>query len=365
MGGNSSNRVYNFSAGPCTLPLDVLEEVQSELVDYKGMGMSLLEMSHRGPVFEPIYHQTREMALSLWGAPDDFDVLFLQGGASGQFPMVPMNLLQGQMQGAYVNTGHWVKIAMLDAQHAGPIYQAWSGENEAFIRTPDSDEIQLRDHTRYVHLCSNETIGGLRYPQFPELDVPIVADMSSEMLARPIPWEKFDIVFGGAQKNLGPAGVTLVYIRKSILNSLNPKPPRTMNYAHQQANDSMANTPPVFSIWMVNRVLHWLNRNGGVAAMAQLAEQRSRLLYHCIDNSGGFYQCPIQAAHRSQMNVVFRLPSKTLELEFLQQAGELKLMHLRGHRIVGGIRASIYNAMPLEGVQTLVNFMQTFQAKHG
>ncbi len=365
MGENSDNRVYNFSAGPCTLPLEVLEEVQTELVDYHGMGMSLLEMSHRGPIFEPIYQETRELALSLWEAPDDFDVLFLQGGASGQFSMVPMNLLQGEAQGAYINTGHWVKIAMLDAQTSGKIYEAWSGESEAFSRTPDSNEIELRDHTRYVHLCSNETIGGLRFPQFPDLDIPIVADMSSEMLARRLPWEKFDIVFGGAQKNLGPAGVTLVYVRKSMLDKLNPKPPRTLNYAHQQANDSMANTPPVFSIWMVNRVLHWLKRNGGVDAMAQLAEQRSQLLYQCIDNSGGFYRCPIQTTHRSQMNVVFALPDKNLEIEFLQQASDLKLMHLRGHRIVGGIRASIYNAMPLEGVQTLVNFMQTFQDQHG
>lgn len=365
MGENNDNRVYNFSAGPCTLPLEVLEEVQAELVDYHRTGMSLLEMSHRGPIFEPIYHQTRELALSLWGAPDDFDVLFLQGGASGQFSMVPMNLLQVEAQGAYINTGHWVKIAMLDAHSSGSIYEAWSGESESFTRTPDSSEIRIRDNTRYVHLCSNETIGGLRFPQFPDLAVPIVADMSSEMLARRIPWEKFDIVFGGAQKNLGPAGVTLVYVRKSILNKLNPNPPRTLNYAHQQANDSMANTPPVFSIWMVNRVLHWLKRKGGVDAMAQLAEQRSQLLYQCIDNSSDFYRCPIQSAHRSQMNVVFKLPDKDLEVEFLRQATDLKLMHLRGHRVVGGIRASIYNAMPIEGVQALVNHMQSFQKKHG
>lgn len=364
MGQNSLNRVFNFSAGPCTLPLQVLEEVQAELVDYHGMGMSLLEMSHRGPVFEPIYHETRQLALSLWDAPDDFDVLFLQGGASGQFSMVPSNLLQNGTQGAYLNTGHWVKIAMLDAQSSGPIYEAWSGESENFSRTPQSSEIQLHDDTRYVHLCSNETIGGLRYPKFPDLDVPIVADMSSEMLARPIPWEKFDVVFGGAQKNLGPAGVTLVYVRKSMLKDLNPAPPRTMNYAYQQANDSMANTPPVFSIWMVNRVLHWMKRNGGVDAMTKLAEQRSQMLYQCIDNSSGFYHSPVQSAHRSQMNVVFRLPNKELELEFLAQATEHKLMHLRGHRIVGGIRASIYNAMPVEGVQTLVNFMQNFQAEN-
>ena len=365
MGENENNRVYNFSAGPCTLPLEVLEETQAELVDYHKLGMSLLEMSHRGPVFEPIYEETCSLALSLWGAPDDFDVLFLQGGASGQFPMVPMNLLDETSRGAYINTGHWVKTALNDAQYSGHIYQAWSGENDAFSRTPDSNEIELQDHTRYVHLCSNETIGGLRFPVFPDLDVPIVADMSSEMLARTIPWEKFDIVFGGAQKNLGPAGVTLVYIRKSILGSLNKRVPRTFSYAIQQANQSMSNTPPVFAIWMVNKVLHWLKYNGGVSEMESQAGTRSKLLYDCIDSSEGFYHCPIQTAHRSQMNVVYKLPTPELEKAFLKQAAEHKLMHLRGHRIVGGIRASIYNAMPLEGVETLVSFMQDFQNTNG
>jgi phosphoserine aminotransferase len=365
MAENKDNRVYNFSAGPCTLPLDVLEEAQLELVDYHNLGMSLLEMSHRGPVFAPIYEQTRELALSLWGAPDDFDVLFLQGGASGQFPMVPMNLLDENSQGAYINTGHWVKVAMNNAQFSGHIYEAWSGEMEGFVRTPESGEIELKDNTRYVHLCSNETIGGLRYPAFPDLGVPIVADMSSEMLARAIPWEKFDIVFGGAQKNLGPAGVTLVYIRKSILDSLNTALPRVFSYAIQQANQSMTNTPPVFSIWMVNKVLRWIERKGGVGEMQHRATIRSQMLYDCIDASDNFYQCPINPAHRSQMNVVYTLPTPELEKAFLEQAEFHKLMHLRGHRIVGGIRASLYNAMPLEGVETLVNFMREFKDKNG
>ena len=365
MGDKRDKRVYNFSAGPCTLPLEVLEETREELVNYRGMGMSLLEMSHRGPVFEPIYYETRELARSLWGAPEDFDVLFMQGGASGQFPMVAMNLLTAGSRGAYLNTGHWVKTALNDARFCGDIYQAWTGEHEGFVRTPSADEISLQDNTRYVHLCSNETIGGLRYPDFPDLDLPIVADMSSEMLSRPIPWEKFDIVFGGAQKNLGPAGVTLVYIRKSILESLNPEVPRTFSYAAQQASQSMANTPPVFAIWMVNKVLHWLQENGGVETMHQHALQRSQLLYDCIDSSGGFYSNPIQAEHRSQMNVVYTLASAEFEKAFLEEAAENDLVHLRGHRAVGGIRASIYNAMPVAGVETLVNFMQDFQQRNG
>lgn len=361
----ATNRVYNFSAGPCTLPLEVLEETQAELVDFNGMGMSLLEMSHRGPVFEPIYEQTRKMALSLWDAPDDFDVLFLQGGASGQFPLVPMNLLSDNMQGAYANTGHWVKIAMESAQKMGSIYEAWSGEDTGFIHAPSTAELVLRDNTRYLHICSNETIGGVRYAEFPDVDIPMVADMSSEMLAREIPWEKFDIVFGGAQKNLGPAGVTLVYIRKSILESLNPDLPKVWRYATQQANQSMMNTPPVFSIWMVNKVLHWLERNGGVKAMQNLAQRRAMLIYDCIDSSTGFYRCPVEPAHRSQMNIVYNLLSDKLQTQFLEQATAHKLMHLRGHKAVGGIRASIYNAMPIEGVEKLVTFMQEFQTKHG
>ena len=361
----AANRVYNFSAGPCTLPLEVLEETQSELVDFNSMGMSLLEMSHRGPVFEPIYEQTRKMALSLWDAPDDFDVLFLQGGASGQFPLVPMNLLDAHTKGAYINSGHWVKVAMASAANVGNIYTAWSGEDEGFIRTPQAKDLQLQDKTRYLHLCSNETIGGLRYPKFPDVDIPIVADMSSEMLAREIPWEKFDIVFGGAQKNLGPAGVTLVYIRKSILESLNPKLPKVWSYKAQQANQSMMNTPPVFSIWMVNKVLHWLQRNGGVSAMQALASKRASLIYNCIDSSNGFYRCPIEIKHRSHMNVVYTLPTDELQNKFLESAIKHKMMHLKGHRAVGGIRASIYNAMPIEGVETLVNFMQSFQADNG
>lgn len=364
MSNTADNRVYNFSAGPCTLPLEVLEEVQAELVDFKQSGMSLLEMSHRGDMFMPVYEQTRQMALSLWNAPGDFDVLFLQGGASGQFPLVPMNLLDDTTQGAYVNTGHWVKVAMNSAQKVGRIYEAWSGEKEGFIRSPNDAELTLQDNTRYLHICSNETIGGLRFPNFPSLDIPLVADMSSEMLARSIPWEKFDIIFGGAQKNLGPAGVTLVYIRKSILEKLNPALPRVWSYAEQQASQSMANTPPVFSIWMVNKVLHWLERNGGVVAMEEKAEQRAGLLYDCIDHSDGFYRCPIQTEHRSRMNIVFTLPSVELEKTFLEKASKLRLMHLRGHRIVGGIRASIYNAMPIKGVKTLCDFMQDFQQQH-
>ena len=361
----ADNRVYNFSAGPCTLPLEVLEEAQAELVDFNQTGMSLLEMSHRGDIFMPIYEQTREMALRLWDAPDDFDVLFLQGGASGQFPLVPMNLLRGASEGAYINTGHWVKVAMASAHNVGPIYEAWSGENEGFSRTPEDSELKLRDNTRYLHLCTNETIGGLRFPDFPSLDIPLVADMSSEMLARSLDWEKFDIVFGGAQKNLGPAGVTLVYIRKSILETLNPSLPRVWSYADQQASQSMANTPPVFSIWMVNKVLHWLERNGGVSAMQDKAEQRAGLLYDCIDQSGGFYRCPVKPGHRSRMNVVYTLPSPELEKTFLDNASQANLMHLRGHRAIGGIRASIYNAMAIEGVKTLCEFMQDFQHQHG
>lgn len=347
------------------LPLEVLEEVQKDLVDYKGMGMSLLEMSHRGPVFEPIIEEARTLALSLWEAPDDFDVLFLQGGASMQFAMTPMNLLSGDQRGAYVNTGHWVKVAIENAQKVGNIYEAWSGAEGGFIRTPTAQEIRIEDNTRYVHICSNETIGGLRYPEFPQLDSSLVADMSSEMLARPIPWNQFDIVYGGAQKNLGPAGVTIVYIRKSILEAANQNLPKTLSYPIQQANHSMANTPPVFSIWMVNRVLHWLKNNGGVRQMELNAAKRAGLIYQAIDSSDGFYHSPIETAHRSHMNIVFRLPNEEMDQAFIAEAAKRDLVGLKGHKVVGGIRASVYNAMPIEGAKALVDFMRDFQQQHG
>ncbi|MEA3292841.1 MAG: 3-phosphoserine/phosphohydroxythreonine transaminase [Pseudomonadota bacterium] len=359
-----SKRVHNFSAGPCTLPLQALEAAQQEFVDYHGAGMSLIEMSHRSKQYDAVHQDARALALKLWGAPDDFDVLFIQGGATLQFAMLPMNLLTGDRKGAYAMTGTWAKGAFTDGSACCDVYPAWNGARENFTRMPKAGEIEIRDDTRYLHITSNETIGGIRYPEFPDVGVPLVADMSSEMLARPIPWELFDIVYGGAQKNLGPAGVGIVFIRKSILEETNHELPRYLRYDIHQTKESLFNTPPVFAIYMVGKVLKWMEAEGGLPEMERRAEEKSSLLYGGIDNSGGYYRCPVDTACRSRMNVVFRLPDEAREQKFLAKTAEAGLLSLKGHRSVGGCRASIYNAMPLAGVQALAEFMDGFQAEN-
>lgn len=357
-----SKRVHNFSAGPCTLPLQVLEAAQQEFVDYHGAGMSLIEMSHRSKQYDAVHQEARAMALKLWGAPDDFDVLFVQGGATLQFAMLPMNLLTAGGKGAYAMSGSWAKGAFTDASACGEVYAAWDGSGENFTRMPRAEEIEIRDDTRYLHITSNETIGGIRYPEFPDVGVPLVADMSSEMLARPIPWELFDVVYGGAQKNLGPAGVGIVFVRKSILEKTSRELPRYLRYDIHQAKESLFNTPPVFAIYMVGKVLQWMQAEGGLPEMERRAAEKSGLLYETIENSGGYYSCPVDPASRSHMNVVFRLPDEAREQQFLKEATQADLLNLKGHRSVGGCRASIYNAMPLAGVQALAEFMTGFQA---
>ncbi len=359
------DRVYNFSAGPCTLPLPVLQEAQAEFVNFKDKGMSIIEMSHRSPEYDAVHQDARAKALSLWNAPDEFDVLFIQGGATEQFAMVPMNLLGEGHKGAYVHTGHWAKNSIIDAQTVGDIYTAWTGESDNFMRMPSPDEIKLQADTRYLHITSNETIGGVRYTKFPDLGVPLVADMSSEMLARPIPWNLFDIVYGGAQKNLGPAGVGIVFVRKSILETTNRDMPRYLRYDIHQAKESMFNTCPVFAIYMVGKVLNWMQDEGGLTEMEARAAQRSKVVYDAIENSGGFYHSPVDRTSRSHMNVVFTLPSDELQARFLAESATRNLSGLKGHRSVGGCRASIYNAMPLAGVEALAELMAEFAAKNG
>ena len=355
-----THRKHNFSAGPCTLPLEVLEEAQAEFVDYQGAGMSLIEMSHRGGHFEAAANEAAALALEIFRAPDEFNVLFLQGGAMLQFSMVPMNLLHDGGQGGYVNSGAWAKGAITDGAHYGEIYTAWDGADCRYTRMPASDEIALRDNTRYLHITTNETIGGIRFAEWPEVEVPLIGDVSSEYMARPIPWEKFDLVYGGAQKNLGPAGMAVVFLRKSILENTNRDIGRYLRYDIHEANGSMFNTPPVFPIYMFGKVLKWMKNQGGLAAMERNAAEKSGLLYAAIDQSDGYYQCPVERASRSQMNVVFRLPSEQLEQKFLAESTQAELMNLKGHRSVGGCRASIYNAMPREGVEALTEFMARF-----
>lgn len=358
------DRAHNFCAGPCTLPLEVLQEAQQEFVDYHGTGMSLIEMSHRAKEYDDVHQEAMQLAMEVFEVPDDFGVLFIQGGATLQFAMVPMNLLAGGSKGGYADSGSWAQGAIKDGRHYGRVYTAWDGAEDQYSRMPGAGEIEVQDGTRYVHITSNETIGGIRFFEWPEVNVPLVADMSSDYMSRRIPWEKFDLVYGGVQKNLGPAGMAMVFVRKSALEGIEPEVARYLRYDVHLDKDSLFNTPPVFTIYMVGKVLRWMKAQGGVDVMEKRAEQKSAILYDTIDGSGGWYNCPVDRSSRSHMNVVFRLPSEELEKSFVQEAEAQNLLNLKGHRSVGGCRASIYNALPEESVRILSDFMADFQRRH-
>jgi phosphoserine aminotransferase len=358
-------RVHNFCAGPCTLPLDVLVEVQEELVDYRGSGMSVIEMSHRSPEYEAIHEDALERFRSAFLVPDDFSILFLQGGATLQFAIVPMNLLGENDRAGYVRSGTWGKGALKDAAAVGDAYAAWDGEPLSFVRMPRDDELEIRAGSRYLHVTSNETIEGIRMPSFPQVDLPLVADMSSDYVSRPIPWERFDLVYGGVQKNLGPAGLAVVIVRTALLEGTPQDLPSYLRLSAHAEKDSLLNTPAMFSIWVMGKVLGWIQGQGGVEAMAERAARRSGAVYEAIDVSEGFYRSPVEVAHRSHMNVVFRTPSDDLDAAFLKGAEQEGLVNLKGHRSVGGIRASIYHAMTDDGVEALLGFMRSFRDANG
>jgi phosphoserine aminotransferase len=358
-------RVHNFCAGPCTLPLAVLEEVKSELLDFRGSGMSVIEMSHRSPEYDAVHEETLSLFRENYAVPDDFSILFLQGGATLQFAVVPMNLLREGERAGYVRSGSWAKGALKDASVWGEAYAAWDGEPFSFTRMPSDDELEVERGSRYLHVTSNETIEGIRMAVFPDVEVPLVGDMSSDYLSRPIPWERFELVYGGAQKNLGPAGLAVVVVRTSMLERLNPDLPSYLRLEAHASKNSLMNTPPMFAIYVTGKVLRWMRDQGGVAAMAERAARRSGAVYLAIEESDGFYHSPVVPAHRSHMNVVFRTPSDELDAAFLKGAEQEGLVNLKGHRSVGGIRASIYNAMTDEGVETLVGFMAGFRDANG
>ena len=358
-------RSINFSAGPSTLPRSVLEEARDELVDYGSTGMSLVEMSHRGPEYSAVHDEAITLARSVFEVPADFSVLFLQGGATLQFSMVPMNFLSAGKAGGYVVSGSWAKKAIADGRLYGDAYAAWDGAEAQYCRMPRPEEIELREGTRYLHVTSNETIGGIQMFDWPALGVPLVADMSSDYSSRPIPWECFDLVYGGAQKNLGPAGVTIVFLRQSALETTNRELGAYLRYDFHHDGDSLANTPPVFAIWVVGKVLRWVEAQGGLGAMQAASHKKAGMLYEAIDESGGFYRSPVEPESRSLMNVVFRLPTEELEGRFLAAAAAAGLVGLKGHRSVGGCRASIYNAMTVEGVGALTDFMAQFRGDSG
>ena len=357
------SRIYNFSAGPCTLPLPALEEAATELADYQGLGMSIVEMSHRSAPYEEVHARCLDLAAELFAVPDGFETLVLQGGATLQFSMVPMNLLAGGGKAGYVDTGSWASKALADGALYGDAYAAWSGAEGGYTAMPDDGEIEIQADTRYLHVTSNETIGGIRMTRWPDVGVKLVADMSSDYLSRPIPWDLFDLVYGGAQKNLGPAGATLVFIRESVLEGLDAEVGAYLRYSTHADKGSLYNTPPVFSIYLMGKVLEWMKGEGGVPEMERRAAERSGLIYDAIELSDGYYTSPVEADARSHMNVVFRLPSEELEAEFVERASGEGLSGLKGHRSVGGIRASMYNALPVAGAEALVAFMTSFAAE--
>ncbi|AQR64764.1 phosphoserine transaminase [Aquaspirillum sp. LM1] len=359
-------QVYNFSAGPAVLPRDVLLQAQQELLDWHGSGMSVMEMSHRGKEFMSIIHDAETDLRQLMGIPANYKVLFLQGGALSQFSMVPLNLLGDKTHIDVVNTGHWSKLAIKEARKFTEVNVVASSEDRQFSYVPDVASWKRSPDAAYLHYVSNETIGGVQFPFVPDSgETPLVCDMSSDILSRPVDVSRFGLIFAGAQKNIGPSGLTLVIVRDDLLGKLPAHMPTMFDYRVHADADSMYNTPPTYAIYIAGLVFKWLKQQGGVAGIHSRNEEKAGLLYHTIDNSHGFYHCPVDTANRSRMNVPFRLGSAELEASFLAEAEQRNLLQLKGHRSVGGMRASIYNAMPLEGVKALTSFMTDFARRHG
>ncbi|MBU0677619.1 MAG: 3-phosphoserine/phosphohydroxythreonine transaminase [Verrucomicrobia bacterium] len=357
-------RVLNFSAGPATLPEEVLKEAQSELVDYKGSGMSLMEASHRGKEYDAVHQEAVANVTELLNLSDDYAVLFLQGGASSQFAMVPMNLVKEGQVADYTNSGSWAKKAIAEAKILECCHIAADASGEKPARMPRQDELDLAAGSAYLHITSNETIGGIQWKTFPKVDLPLVADMSSDILSRPFDMNPFGLVYAGAQKNLGPSGVTLVIIRKDLAEGVSGKVPTMLRYKTHIEADSLYNTPPTFGIYILMLVTRWIKVKGGLNAMAEINVRKAAKLYAAIDATD-FFSGTAAVEDRSDMNVTFRLPSEELETKFIAEAGANGMKGLKGHRSVGGVRASIYNAFPEEGIDTLVEFMKTFEAENG
>lgn len=358
------SRAYNFCAGPAALPQAVLEQAQQEMLDYRGLGLSIMEMSHRDNVFVEIAEQAEKDLRDLMGISDDYAVLFLQGGASSQFAMVPMNLLGEGQTADYINTGQWSKKAIKEAGRYGKINVAASSEDTNFSTVPPQDSWNLSDNPAYVHYCPNETIGGLEYSFVPALgDTPLVADMSSTILSRPVDVNQYGLIYAGAQKNIGPAGLTLVIVRKDLLGKASSSVPAMLNYQIHADNGSMYNTPPTYAWYLSGLVFSWLKKQGGVGNMGEINQRKAEKLYGFIDNSG-LYSNPVEVISRSRMNVPFVLADDRLDKPFLDQAQAAGLLNLKGHRSVGGMRASIYNAVPEAAVDALIAFMAEFEKRN-
>jgi phosphoserine aminotransferase len=358
-------RVFNFSAGPAVLPEPVLTQAAQEMLDWRGSGMSVMEMSHRGKEFIEI-HATAESDLrELLSIPQNYKVLFLQGGAAAQFATVPMNLLRGKQGADYVSTGQWSKKAIGEAKKYCKVNVAASSEDANFTYVPKQSEWKLDPDAAYVHITTNETIGGVEFQWIPDTgDVPIVADASSHILSRPMDVARYGLVYAGAQKNIGPAGLTIVIVRDDLIGHAAPSTPTVFDYKVQAENDSMYNTPATYGIYIAGLVFEWLKKLGGLGKMQEINLRKARLVYDYLDQTE-FYHSPVAKDDRSRMNIPFTLRSNALDKSFLSEAEAQGLTQLKGHRSVGGMRASVYNAMPMAGVEALVQFMREFERKHG
>ncbi|MEA3418804.1 MAG: 3-phosphoserine/phosphohydroxythreonine transaminase [Campylobacterota bacterium] len=358
------NRAFNFGAGPSTIPTEILEEAQKELLDFDGSGISIMEASHRSKMYDEVHNGAIALMRELYEIPDNYEILFLQGGASLQFAMVPMNLLMGgKVQ--YANTGSWSKKAIKEAKVQDlNVEIVASSEETAFDRIPEN--IAFDDDVDYAYITSNNTIYGTQYHTFPGTKAPLVVDASSDIFSHPVDWSKVDLLFAGAQKNAGPSGVTIVIIRKELLDRVKDSVPTILRYKTHAENNSLYNTPPTFGIYLLNLTLKWIERQGGIKAIQKMNEEKAALLYDAIDNSNGFYVGHAQKDSRSLMNVSFNIKDKDAELEaeLIKRTTESGMIGLKGHRSIGGLRASIYNAMSIDGVKALVELMEEFAAEN-
>ncbi len=358
-------RIYNFSAGPAMLPEEVLKEAAEEMLDYRGCGMSVMEMSHRSKVYQQIIDEAEADLRELIGIPENYKVLFLQGGATLQFGMIPMNLMTVNKKADYIHTGVWTKKAIQDAKLFGEVRVIASSEDEKFSYIPDMKNLKINEDSDYVYMCDNNTIYGTKFKEYPNTGkIPLICDMSSCFLSEPIDVRKFGMIYAGAQKNVGPAGVTIVIIRDDLVARSAELPlPVYLRYAPHVENGSMYNTPPTYGIYICGKVFKWLLKNGGLEKRRILNEEKAKVLYDYLDSSN-FYKTSVRKDSRSLMNVTFRTPSEELDAEFLEGAKKYKFTNLKGHRSTGGLRASIYNAMPIDGVKALVKYLKEFEEAH-
>ncbi|MFH1143499.1 MAG: 3-phosphoserine/phosphohydroxythreonine transaminase [Candidatus Eisenbacteria bacterium] len=359
-------RAHNFFAGPAVLPLPALERAQKELIDWAGTGTSVLETSHRSKEYDAVHNEAIALIKEFLGLDEHFQVLFLQGGATLQFAMVPMNLLAQGQSADYIHTGHWSKKAMAEAKLFGTVKVAYDGAGGSFTHIPAQGELKLDPAARYVHITSNNTIEGTQYHAFPNTGrVPLVCDMSSDFLWRPFDPKPFGLIYAGAQKNLGPAGVTIVIIRDDVLAACKAENPTLLKYAVHAENNSLYNTPPCFAIYMVRNVLAYMKDLGGLKKIEELNRRKAQMIYDTLEARPDFFRAPVEKASRSTMNIVFRLPTEELEAKFVAEGKGRKMLGLKGHRSVGGIRISTYNSCPMESVETVVAFMKEFAKANG